>query len=168
MYNQTISISKIRNQRELTIPLGISCFKLFYNITELYTDMRLAKATSRFCFDNEDAVLLRFAKLYGYISFGLLGVLFSVHRTAASKVFKVSILVLSGILKHAVFSPTKVAIIANMAVYFKDHAETRVGLDCTEINIEKVKDLKYMLLTCSHYKKTFTAKVLVGQTPEAS
>ncbi|KAH9367042.1 hypothetical protein HPB48_021924 [Haemaphysalis longicornis] len=163
--NQTISISKIRNQRDLTIISGISCFELFYNITELYTDMRLAKTKRSFCINNDDAVLLCFVKLYHNISFCLLGVLFGVHRTTASKIFKESIVVLSGILKHAVFSPTKDAITANMTVYFKDHAETRVVLDCTEINIEKAKDLKSRLLTYSHYKKTYTAKVLVGETP---
>ncbi|CAN7981375.1 unnamed protein product, partial [Ixodes pacificus] len=42
---------------------------------------------------------------------------------------------------------------------------TRVVLNCTEIAIERPKDLPSQILTCSIYKKTYTAKILICTTP---
>ncbi|XP_037498213.2 uncharacterized protein LOC119371824 [Rhipicephalus sanguineus] len=104
-------------------------------------------------------------KLYHGLTFSLLLVLFGIHRTTVSNIFKDSIVILASILQHAVFWPSKNAIVNCLTVYFKQYRDTRMVLDCTEIEIERPKDLVSTLLTYSHYKRTYTVKVLVSETP---
>ncbi|XP_040360140.1 uncharacterized protein LOC115315150 [Ixodes scapularis] len=78
--------------------------------------------------------------------------------------FKESIVVLASILERAVFWPEKEAVVSCLTRYFWQYKETRMILDCTEIEIERPKDLVSRLLTYSHYKETYTAKVLVSET----
>lgn len=63
------------------------------------------------------------------------------------------------------FFPSKESVLENLTVYFKRYRNTRVVLDCTEIGIERPRDLASRLLTYSHYKKTYTVKVLIGCAP---
>ncbi|XP_077484098.1 uncharacterized protein LOC144094081 [Amblyomma americanum] len=104
-------------------------------------------------------------KLYHDLTFSLLAVLFQVHRTTASNLFRESIVILASILKQAVFWPEKACVVTCLTTYFKEYKDTRMVLDCTEIEIERPKDLTSRLLTYSHYKRTYTAKVLVSGTP---
>ncbi|XP_037567707.2 uncharacterized protein LOC119448531 [Dermacentor silvarum] len=104
-------------------------------------------------------------KLYHDLTFSLLAVLFSVQGTTASNIFKDSIVILASILEHAVFWPSKTAVVNCLTMYFKEYKDTRMVLHCTEIEIERPKDLVSRLLPYSHYKRTYTAKVLVSETP---
>lgn len=52
----------------------------------------------------------------------------------------------------------------NLTLYFECFQNTRVILDCTEIEIKSPRDLTSCILTYSHYKKTYTAKVLIDET----
>lgn len=81
--------------------------------------------------------------------------LFGFHHTTVSNIFKK--------LKHAVFWPEKDAVVSCLTTYFWEYKETRRVLDCTEIEIERPKDLKARLLTYSHYKQTYTAKILASE-----
>ncbi|XP_077508171.1 uncharacterized protein LOC144119427 [Amblyomma americanum] len=118
----------------------------------------------RFCLSNQDAVLLTLIKLHHNITFALLGVLFGIHRTTASEIFKASVIILAEVMKNAVFWPSKEAV-DNLTVYFKEYASVRAVLDCTEIPIQMPKDIESQLLTYSWYKGVYTAKVLVCETP---
>ncbi|CAN7975733.1 unnamed protein product [Ixodes persulcatus] len=162
---QLITISKITDENGLLVLTGVCSFELFYNITELYTESRTLQSTRSFCISDDDAVLLTFMKLYHDVTFSLLAVLFGVHRTTVSNIFKESIVILASILEHAVFWPEKDAIVSCLTTYFWEYKDTRMVLDCTEIEIERPKDLMSRLLTYSHYKRTYTAKVLVSETP---
>ncbi|XP_077489145.1 uncharacterized protein LOC144099784 [Amblyomma americanum] len=119
----------------------------------------------RFCLSNEDAVLLTLIKLHHNMSFALLGVLFGIHRTTASEIFKASLRILAEISKHAVFWPSKEVVVDNLTVYFKEYSSVRAVLDCTEISIQRPKDMESQPLTYSWYKGVYTAKVLVCETP---
>ncbi|XP_077520302.1 uncharacterized protein LOC144130176 [Amblyomma americanum] len=119
----------------------------------------------RFCLSNEDAVLLSLIKLHHNMSFALLGVLLGIHRTTASEIFKASVIILAEIMKNAVFWPSKEAVVDNLTVYFKEYSSVRAVLDCTEIPIQRPKDMESQLLTYSWYKGVYTAKVLVCETP---
>ncbi|XP_040072694.2 uncharacterized protein LOC115318852 [Ixodes scapularis] len=110
-------------------------------------------------------MLLTFMKLYHDVKFSLLAVLFGVHRTTVSNIFKESIVILASILEHAVFWPDKESVVSCLTTYFWEYKDTRMVLDCTEIEIERPKDIMSILLTYSHYKQTYTAKVLVSETP---
>ncbi|XP_064467110.1 uncharacterized protein LOC135378135 [Ornithodoros turicata] len=128
-------------------------------------EIRLLQSSRSFCVANEDAILLTFVKLYHYMSFSLLAVLFGVHRTTVSNIFKESVQILAAVLQHAIFQPTKEAVLACLTKYFQRFSSTRMILDCTEIPLQQPTDLASRLLTYSHYKKTHTVKWVVCETP---
>ncbi|XP_075535131.1 uncharacterized protein LOC142570655 [Dermacentor variabilis] len=162
--SQPLSIAAIQDEKALIVLTGLTFFQLFYNLCDLYTDCRLLSHAKGFCISNEDAVLLTFMKLQHNLTFSVLGVLFGVHRTTAADIFKASVTVLAAILREAVYWPTKEAV-DNMTVYFKDYTTVRAVLDCTEIPLQRPKDMESQLLTYSWYKGTYTAKILVCETP---
>ncbi|XP_077486632.1 uncharacterized protein LOC144097902 [Amblyomma americanum] len=104
-------------------------------------------------------------KLYHDLTFSLLAVLFQVHRTTASNLLREYIVIVVSILKQVVFWPEKACVVTCLTTYFKEYKDTRIVLDCTKIEIERPKDLTSRLLTYSHYKRTYTAMVLVSETP---
>ncbi|CAN7983522.1 unnamed protein product, partial [Ixodes hexagonus] len=53
----------------------------------------------------------------------------------------------------------------NLPSCFKDYAEVRVVLDCTEVEIEKSHCLACRLFTYSYYKGRHTAEFLIGVSP---
>ncbi|KAG0443759.1 hypothetical protein HPB47_014558, partial [Ixodes persulcatus] len=68
----------------------------------------------------------------------------------------------------AVFWPEKEAVLQSLTRYFNKYRNCRMVLDCTEIPLQKPKNLESQLLTYSHYKGTHTAKVHVCETPGRS
>lgn len=76
-----------------------------------------------------------------------------------------AICILSDILSHAIYWPEKQEVLNKITAHFKTYTDTRVVLDCTEISAQRPKDLNSRILTYSHYKRTYTAKILVGETP---
>ncbi|XP_064461554.1 uncharacterized protein LOC135371427 [Ornithodoros turicata] len=104
-------------------------------------------------------------KLYHNTNFSFLSVLFGIHRTTVSNIIKSAICILAEILGTAVFFPSKESVLENLTVYFDKFKNTRIVLDCTEVALERPGDLVSRILTYSHYKKTYTAKVLIGCTP---
>lgn len=115
---QLLTISLIRDERTLTVVTGVSGFALFYNIVDLYTNVRLLLSTSSFCISNEDAVLMAFIKLCQNVSYSLVGVLFGTHRSTASNIFKEGVCILSKILESAIFWPAKESVITYLTKYF--------------------------------------------------
>lgn len=99
------------------------------------------------------------------MSFPLIAVLFGMHRTTASEIFKSTITVLAGILAKAVYWPSKEAVVDNLTVHFKKYSNVRAVLDCTEIPLQRPRDLESRLLTYSWYKGTYTGNVLICETP---
>ncbi|XP_064475708.1 uncharacterized protein LOC135389603 [Ornithodoros turicata] len=162
---QLLSISTIADEDALRCVTGIGTFDIFYMLADLYTEIRLLQSSRSFCVANEDAILLTFVKLYHNVSSSLLAVLFGVHRTTASNIFKESVQTLAAVLQHAIFQPTKEAVLACLTKYFQRFSSTRMILDCTEIPLQQPTDLASRLLTYSHYKKTHTVKILVCETP---
>ncbi|KAL1436903.1 hypothetical protein MTO96_049293 [Rhipicephalus appendiculatus] len=163
---QPLSISNVRDSKALNVLTGVPCPELFYNLCDLYTDSRMLMQSKNFCISNEDVVLLSLIKLRHNLPFSFLGVFFGIHRTTASNIFKSTVTVLGEILSKAVFWPTKEAVVDNLTVYFKDYPNLRAVLNCTEIPLQRPKDMESQLLTYSWYKGTYTAKVLVSETPD--
>lgn len=163
--SQPLSISKLQDGKDLNVLTGIPCFQLFYNITDLYTESRVLARAKSFCISNEDAVLMSLMRLRHNMSFSVLAVLFGVHRTTASDIFKSTVVVLAEILRKAVYWPSKEAVVDNLTVHFKEYTNVRAVLDCTEVPLQRLKDLESQLLIYSWYKGTYTAKVLICETP---
>ncbi|XP_037507968.2 uncharacterized protein LOC119383744 isoform X2 [Rhipicephalus sanguineus] len=163
--HQPLSIARVKTQKDLSVITGLPCYQLFYNLCDLYTDSRMLMQAKSFCLCNEDAVLMTMMKLHHNVPFSLIGVLFGIHRTTAADIFKATIATLAEILQTAVFWPSKEAVVDNLTVHFKEYPNVRAVLDCTEIPLQRPKDLESQLLTYSWYKGTYTAKVLVCETP---
>ena len=73
---------------------------------------------------------------------------------------------LSSTTANLVFWPDKKMVQSTMPECFKpEYANTRVIIDCTEFKIEIPRGVSNKVLTYSHYKKGFTAKVLIGISP---
>ena len=49
--------------------------------------------------------------------------------------------------------------------FYPDYSDTRVIIDCTEFRIECPAGVDNRIFTFSHYKKRYTAKILIGITP---
>ncbi|XP_051156762.1 uncharacterized protein LOC127278876 [Leptopilina boulardi] len=67
--------------------------------------------------------------------------------------------------QSAIVFPSKEEIDKNLPTCFEDFKTTRIVLDCTEINIQKPKNLCCQLATYSFYKSTYTVKYMTGVTP---
>nr|XP_037285472.1 LOW QUALITY PROTEIN: uncharacterized protein LOC119178372 [Rhipicephalus microplus] len=104
-------------------------------------------------------------KLHHNVPFSLIGLLFGIHRITAADVFKATIATLAEILQTAVFRPSKEAVVDNLTVHFEEYPNVRAVLNWTKIPLQRPKDLESQLLTYSWYKGTYTAKVLVCETP---
>ncbi|XP_018404574.1 PREDICTED: uncharacterized protein LOC108781159 [Cyphomyrmex costatus] len=61
--------------------------------------------------------------------------------------------------------PSEEEISRNLPQCFEDFKDVRVVLDCTDIFVQKSKNLCCQLNTYSHYKGTYTCKFLTGVTP---
>lgn len=104
-------------------------------------------------------------KLYHNILYSLLSVLFNIHRTTVSGLCSHALQILAVVLREAIVWPEKDNIQKNLTAYFQEHRDTRVILDCTQIEIQRPQDLTSRILSYSNYKKMYTAKVLIGETP---
>ncbi|XP_074104595.1 uncharacterized protein LOC141531025 [Cotesia typhae] len=95
-----------------------------------------------------------------------LTVLFNIHRTSAHKIFVKHIQELNILLKNFIFWPSKSSIQAFLPESFKRHyPDTRVIIDCTEVNTEIPPEVNQRVLMYSEYKHHHTVKFMVGCAP---
>lgn len=100
------------------------------------------------------------------LTFSALSGMFSLHRTTISKIFHSVLTNLVSATQEYIFWPDRLAVQATMPECFKPQfSDTRVIIDCTEFRIEVPSTVENRVYTFSHYKKSFTAKVLIGITP---
>ncbi|KAL7306267.1 hypothetical protein TKK_0001701 [Trichogramma kaykai] len=97
------------------------------------------------------------------LTFSALGVIFCVHQTTISKIF---FQILQDLVKNTanlVFWPDQDVVRATTPACFHPHfSNVRVIIDCTKFRIEIPSKVDERVYAYSHYKKTFTAKLLVG------
>ncbi|XP_046742381.1 uncharacterized protein LOC124409034 [Diprion similis] len=93
-------------------------------------------------------------------------VLFNIHRTTVNRIFVKNLQQLNIVMKNFIFWPSKAAVRATLPESFKLHyPDTRVIIDCTEVNTEVPPAVKHRVLMYSDYKHHHTIKFLVGCTP---
>ncbi|XP_049267957.1 uncharacterized protein LOC119379490 isoform X1 [Rhipicephalus sanguineus] len=160
-----LSCAAVQTDHTVKVLTGLPCLQLLKNIIEEFTALRIESIPRGFALSDEDTVLMVFVKLYHNVSLSFLSVLFSVHRTTVSNILKNAICILASILGEAVFFPSKESVQENLTIYFKNYKETRIVLDCTEVPLERPRDLTSRLLTYSQYKRQYTIKVLIGVAP---
>src|SRR5699024_9048739 len=99
------------------------------------------------------------------IPFTALSILFNVSHTSAQTYFQVIVSKLGLCLKALIRFPSKDEILCNMPFCFQNFPNTRIVLDCTEIEVEKSKCLKCRTRAYSFYKGRHTVKFLLGAAP---
>lgn len=151
-------ILSIKEDQQLLDLAGVT----FKNFEFLLT--RLENTKGRISLKNH--LLIFLMKMKTGLTFSALSVLFGVHRTTVSRLFYSMLDNLTSATAKLVFWPHKAAVQATMPECFSpDYSSTRVIIDCTEFRIEVPPAVDDRVVCYSHYKKGFTAKVIIGITP---
>lgn len=107
-------------------------------------------------------------KLKTDLTFSALGVLFSLHRVTVARIFFDVLRNVSYATKNYIYWPSKDTVVATLPQCFKQHySNCRVIIDCTEFKVEQPSKVSDRINMYSHFKGTYTAKVLIGITPSA-
>ncbi|CAN7982908.1 unnamed protein product [Ixodes hexagonus] len=111
-------------------------------------------------------LLLFLMKMKHGLTFAALGVLFSVHRTTASRIFYAILDTLYAKTQGWLVWFPRDVVQETMPPPFRDKYPTcRVIIDCTEVPIKKPPEVSEQINCWSSYKSDFTLKFLVGITP---
>ncbi|XP_020910891.1 uncharacterized protein LOC110248685 [Exaiptasia diaphana] len=111
-------------------------------------------------------MLLTMMKLRHYLANELLADLFHVSTSTVSQIFNTWIKFLRKEVSPLIYWPERESINQKLPDSVKkSHPNLRCTIDCTEIFIERPRDLKLRALTWSDYKKNNTVKFLVGIAP---
>lgn len=157
-------IQFLKSDSELSTFTGIESFNIFNTIVDL---VKLVKPEdSKAKLSVQDKVLMTYVKLKQNMSYASLSIMFNCCTAKqCQRIFTDMIHILSKCLIVAIPWPSEEEISRNLPQCFEDFKDVRVVLDCTEIFLQKSKNLCCQLNTYSHYKSTYTCKFLTGVTP---
>ncbi|CAN7995451.1 unnamed protein product [Ixodes hexagonus] len=116
--------------------------KAFTGVESMQLLERISRNVERFDTMRTDAsvherVVLVLVRLKTFLSFKCVSTLFCVSEATVHIYFYGTLPSLAAVLKSAVYWPTREENKNNLPRCFKDYAEVRVVLDCTEVEIEK-------------------------------
>ncbi|XP_064472865.1 uncharacterized protein LOC135387697 [Ornithodoros turicata] len=149
------------DERRLHALTAVSC-QVFALLLSLLPDV--ARKTNELSL--HDKLLLFLVKLRHGVPFSFLAVMFSVHRTTASRIFKTVLECLQGATRKWLFWPSRFAVQATMPPSIRLHYPScRVIIDCTELRTEMPPTVEQQNTWYSHYKGSYTAKYLIGIAP---
>lgn len=154
----------IKSDNELSTLTGIESFDIFNTIVNIVKLIKPENSNAKLSV--QDKVLMTYVKLKQNMSYACLSILFNCCTAKQCKrIFTEMIHILSKCLKVAIPWPSEEEILRNLPKCFEDFKDVRIVLDCTEISLQKSKNLCCQLNTYSHYKGTYTCKFLTGVTP---
>ena len=113
----------------------------------------------------KDELLLTLVKLRHASSNELLADIFNISVGVASQIFNTWIKFLAYELRPLIYWPPKEMINKSFPNSLKTYQNLRCTIDCTEVFIDRPRDLEIQALTWSDYKKHNTIKFLVGIAP---
>ncbi|XP_064455059.1 uncharacterized protein LOC135366316 [Ornithodoros turicata] len=143
--------------------LGGASFAVFMLLLKFLTPTRDARCMH---LSMGDKLLLFLMKLKHGLTFSALGVLFSVHRTTASRTFYYVLDSLTSKTWGWVRWVSRDVVQETMPGTFRaTYPNCRVIIDCTEVPIEQPTTVSDQVNTWSNYKHDFTMKFLVGISP---
>lgn len=160
-------IKLIKNEKQLSTVTGIDKFDTLKKIVECVKVATNHKYEKNTCFmKTEDRVVMTYVKLKQNLSYSFLAVIFDcVSVKHLRQIFLETIRVLGRCLEMAIPWPSKEEVSKNIPECFEKFEDTRIVVDCTEIFIQRPKNLCCQILTYSHYKSAQTAKIMTGVTP---
>lgn len=113
-----------------------------------------------------ERVLMTFMKLKQNLSYLFLSILFpTVSVRYCSKIICNMLDILSDVLEPCIHFPSRDEILRNIPLCFADYPDTCIILDCTEIEIQRPKNVCCQITTNSTYKGRYTVKFMTGVTP---
>lgn len=141
----------------------------FLSTVVLYFD-RIAAENPRkpFLLSSRERILLTMMKIKLGLHFSTLAVFFDTCIQNACNYFYDTVTVLAKLFKCFVKWQSKDLILNNMPKCFSQFMNTRVVLDCFELNVEKPKCVRCRVRLYSQYKKNYTVKFLLGVSPGGS
>lgn len=110
-------------------------------------------------------IILTMTKLKLDLSYVTLAILFNISGQLCKNYFSEMVIILARILKPCIYFPSSEEISKNMPVCFKNFANCRVILDCTEIAVQKPSCLCCRIKFYSQYKRSITVKFMTGVSP---
>ncbi|XP_075550264.1 uncharacterized protein LOC142583657 [Dermacentor variabilis] len=114
----------------------------------------------------EDKILLFLIKLKHGLPFSFLSVLFGIHKTTASRIFKGLLVNIHAATRKWLYWSSQAAVLATLPPCFKLHyPKCRVVIDCTELETEVPPGIEKQNMWYSDYKGRHTIKYLVGIAP---
>lgn len=114
----------------------------------------------------ENRLLIFLMKMKLGLSYSALRVLFGIHRTTVSTIFKTTLGHLTDRTKNLIFWPSLNSIKETMPTEFREkYPNCRVIIDCTEIKVEQPNTVDARNFLYSNYKSAYTMKFLIGITP---
>ncbi|GBP33311.1 hypothetical protein EVAR_30899_1 [Eumeta japonica] len=153
-----VGILSIKEDQQLLDLAGVT----FNNFEFLVTRVESKKCKVSI----KNRLLIFLMKMKTGLTFSALSVLFGVHRTTVSRIFQLILYDLTSATANLVFWPDKATVRATTPECFSPgYSDTRVIIDCTEFRIEVPPAVDDRVVCYSHYKKGFTAKVIIGITP---
>ncbi|XP_040061253.1 uncharacterized protein LOC115314971 [Ixodes scapularis] len=142
--------------------LSSASFSLFALLLSLFPDTSRRQNE----LSSENRLLLFLIKLKHNVPFSCLGILFSIHRTTAARIFRVTLEILCARTRDWIWWPRRGAVQATMPPSFKVHYPLcRVIIDCTEMRVEMPPSVEKQNLWYSQYKGCYTVKYLIGVAP---
>lgn len=116
---------------------------------------------------SKDNLMLTLMKIKLNHQFFLLGDMFGMSTSNASKIFKKSLIKIVPHLKTLIFWPSKDKMQYYLPIPFRArYSNIQSIIDCLEIQIQKPTDPVKQALTWSEYKKCNTLKYLISSTPD--
>ncbi|CAN7981578.1 unnamed protein product [Ixodes pacificus] len=154
--------NSVRDDEARLESLSATSFSLFALLLSLLPDVpRRQNELSA-----ENRLLLFLIKLKHNVPFSCLGVLFTVDRRTAARMFTRTLETLCARTKNWIWWPSRAAIQATMPPSFKvNYPLCRVIIDCTEMRVEMPPSVEQQNLWYSQYKGCFTVKYLIGIAP---
>lgn len=159
--------ARLTTDAHLSTLTGIEFFQILDPIVEIVKTMYGDKfERADLVMKTRERIIMVYTKMKQNLSYSLLAIMFDCHSAQHCKrIFCEMIKVLSAVLKDLIRWPTKTEILKNVPTCFKRFENVRVILDCTEIFIEKPKEVCCQLISYSHYKSGLTGKFLTGVAP---
>ncbi|XP_066587815.1 uncharacterized protein [Prorops nasuta] len=159
-------LSLLKTDTELSTATGIETFEL---LNSIITAVEIAAPHLKIhnsILNISERVLLTFIKLKQNVSYSFLSLLFPRVNVRYCKEIICNMLdILFEILNPCIHYPSRNEILKNIPLCFAGFADTQIILDCTEIEIQKPKNLCCQITTYSNYKGRYTVKFMTGVTP---
>ena len=154
----------VTNDTDLSTLTGIPDFSTLDNIVNIVRKVTPQLENSG-QISIRERVVLTFVKMKHNVSYALLAVVFKCcTKRNCAKIISRMLDILSSFLKWAIPWPSKEEILQNMPFYFKDYEYVRVIVDCTEIFIQRLKNLCCQVISYSQDKSSNTIKFMTGVT----